>query len=116
MKALRYLLILLLQAAGCLVAMYLLFNLMWAGNLPYRIVLWVVMPLIGLVSAYLTTCKGVNNYLAWIAPPAMSILAHYLVCFYLPDSAIPFFVCGLTSVIGAAAGDVVKKSSRKGRN
>lgn len=113
MKKLRYPLLLLLQAAGMLVLSYLLLSLLWVSGTLYQVSAWAVLPLLGAVSAYLVTVKGINCYLGWIAPPAMGLLAHYLAFFYLPASAGPFFVCAVVSVIGAAAGDVVKKSKRK---
>ena len=116
MKVLRGLLRLILQALGCGMLFFLLFQLMWVSRALFLAALWGVMPLTGLVSAYLVTVSGINQYLAWIAPPAMGICAHYLTCFYLPNSPLPFFLCGVFSIVGAAAGDVVKKRNRKGRN
>lgn len=71
-----------------------------------------LLPLIGLVTSYKITVRGVNNYLAWLLPPFMGVLAHYLAFFYLPQTPGAFLVCAVVSIIGAAAGDVVKKTRK----
>jgi hypothetical protein len=75
--------------------------------------MWGIWPALGLFSAYMVTVRGVNNFLAWVAPPLAGLMAHYFAFFYLPASAGPFFICALTSIVGAAAGDVYKKLKTK---
>lgn len=113
MKLLKYSGMLLAQFIGMAALTYVLFNGMHLSMFLYSVGAWVIWPLAGLVSAYMVTVRGVNNYLAWPAPPLAGILAHYLAFFYLPTSAGPVLICALCSIIGAAAGDVKKKFDRK---
>lgn len=104
---------LLIQFLGMAAVTYLLFNTMWLSRWVYNACAWVVWPIIGLMSAYMVTVRGVNNMLGWIAPPVAGLAAHYLAFFYMPDSAGPFFICAFASIVGAAAGDVQKKFRKK---
>ena len=113
MKIMKYIGMLAAQFVGMAVAAYLMFNTIWLSGALYSVCAWALWPAIGLVSAYLITINGINNYLAWIAPPLAGVLAHYLAFFYTPDSAGPFLICALCSIVGAAAGDVKKKFDRK---
>ena len=113
MKLLKYLGMLLLQFAGMAGLTYAMFNTLYISSIIYSACAWVLWPIAGIVSAYLVTVKGVNNYLAWLAPPTAGILAHYLAFFYMPESAGPFLICAVCSIVGAAAGDVKKKFDRK---
>ena len=113
MKMFKGLLLIAAQFAAMAVISYILFNLLWLNRMVYDICAWGVWPLLGLISSYMVTVRGVNNFLAWIAPPMAGLAAHYLAFFFMPDTAGPFFVCALTSIIGAAAGDVVKKNISK---
>lgn len=112
-KLIKYFGVAVLQLAGMAILSYIVCNLKWLSNAVYGACAWGVLPLAGAVSAYLVTLKGVNNYLAWIAPPAAYLVAHYFAFFYMPDSAGPIFTCAVASIIGAAAGDVKKKMKRK---
>ena len=113
MKIIKALLLLLAQLIGMAVLCYILCNTLWLSRTAYNICMWGVWPVLGLVSAYMVTVRGVNNFAAWIMPPAAGLMAHYLAFFYLPDSAGPFFICAVTSIVGAAAGDVTKKLRSK---
>ena len=101
------------QFVGMAVAAYLLFNTVWFSRWVYNVCAWGIWPLLGALSAYMVTVRGVNNFLAWIAPPLAGLAAHYLAFFYMPESAGPFFICAFTAIVGAAAGDVVKKMRNK---
>ena len=57
------------------------------GAAVYAAASWIGMPLLGAVSAYRATRRGLLNYAAWIAPP----------------------VCALISLVGAAAGEVMNQ-------
>lgn len=113
MKLIKYFLALALQLAGMLVAAYIAYNTRWLSEALYIVCAWVLLPLAGAVSACLVTAKGVNNYLAWISPPAAGIVAYYLSFFYMPDSAGQIITCAIASIVGAAVGDVSKKYKRK---
>lgn len=112
MKLVKYFAMLSLQFIAMLLAAYIAYNTRWLSGAVYGVCIWSVLPLISAVGAYLITVKGVNNYLAWIAPPAAGIVAYYFTFFYMPDSAGQIFVCAIAAIVGAAAGDVKKKNKR----
>lgn len=71
----------------------------------YDVVAWIVPGALGLLTAYRATRRGLNNYLAWIAPPVLMAAAHLLLWTYLPSPG-PVMAAALLSIIGAAAGEV----------
>jgi len=85
---------------------------LYAGALLHDVCVWMLLPVLGAATSYMITVRGVNNYLAWMIPPIAGIAAHYLAFFYLPDTPGPFLACAFVSIVGAAAGDVVKKRSK----
>jgi len=113
MKFIRYAGMLLGQLVCMLLCAYLLYNTIWLSRTLYAAAVWAILPVIGLLSAYMVTIKGVNNYLAWIAPPLAAVAAHYLAFFYMPSSPGPLLICALCAIVGAAAGDVKNKFERK---
>lgn len=85
---------------------------LWLGAGIHKIWLWALSPLWGLVSACVVTRLGLLNYAAWLAPPAMEFLAHALIWGYaLP--AGPVFFCAFAALVGAAAGEVLKRQGQK---
>ena len=112
MKAGKYALLLLVQFLAITAASFVLFCSLFAGNVFYKLCSYAALPVLGAVSAYMVTVRGVNNYLAWLAPPLAGLMAHYLLFFYMPGSAGPFFLCAFASIVGAATGDVVKKRNK----
>lgn len=113
MKIFKGFLLIAAQYAAMAVISYILFNTLWLNRTVYNICAWGIWPLFGLISSYMVTVRGVNNFLAWIAPPLAGLTAHYLAFFFMPSTAGPFFVCALMSIVGAAAGDVIKKNRSK---
>ena len=81
------------------------------GGVAHGAFLWALMPLGGMAAGCLATLRGLNNYLAWLAPPLMEIAASLLIWGYSP-SAAPVFLCGFLSLVGAAAGEVCKRQGR----
>lgn len=111
-RGLRWPLVWLLQALsalalGCLGALS-----MWLGGVVHGAFQWGIVPLGGAVAAYVAVRKGLNNYLAWLAPPLMEVLGNWLVWGY-PPAVGPVFLCGFISLVGAAAGEV---RNRQGSN
>lgn len=100
---------LLIQAAAALAVAYGASQLLWISPALYAAGAWALVPAFGAASAYWATVRGLSNYAAWIAPPVAAVLGHYLAFFYPPQSAGPAFVCAVLSVVGAAAGEVVKQ-------
>ena len=66
------------------------------------------MPVLGLISAYRATRRGLLNYAAWIAPPVCMALSHWLLWSYPPGPG-PVLLCALISLVGAAAGEVLNR-------
>ena len=77
-----------------------------AGALPRALMLWVAAPVAGLATACGAVQRGLNNYLAWIPPAACLYLANWLVWGYAPPAG-PALLTALTSLMGAAAGQVL---------
>lgn len=95
--------IVLMLAAGALIAL--------AHSLVgwiYGLLAWGGMSLIGLTSAYRATRRGLLNYAAWIAPPVCMAGSHWLLWGYPPHIG-PIFLCAFTSLVGAAAGEVMNQ-------
>ena len=112
MKLGKYALMLLIQLLAMAAISFALFSTLFLSSFLYKLCSWAFWPILGAVSAYMVTVRGVNNYLAWLAPPLAGLAAHYLLFFYMPDSPGPFFICAFASIVGAATGDVVKKRSK----
>lgn len=76
---------------------------------------FVALPVIGGVSAYVSTRKGLNNYVAIVAPPILMPVAYQLLTGAAPYYFGGVFLCALVSIIGAAAGEVVnmRENARK---
>ena len=106
MKTLKGFLVWILQLCLTLLAFWLLTHLIWLSGPWYELAAWALMPALGLISAYLATRRGVNNYIAWLAPPVSVFFAHYIVTGYTPEGAGPTLVTALLSIVGAAAGHV----------
>jgi len=80
-----------------------------AGALPRALMLWAATPVAGMITACRAVQRGLNNYLAWIPPALCLFLANWLVWGYAPP-AEPALLTALTSLVGAAAGQVLTQS------
>ena len=78
----------------------------------YGAMAWVVMPVLGLLSACRATRRGLLNYAAWIAPPLCMWLTHYLIWSYSPQPG-PALLCAFLSLVGAAAGEVLNQQKKE---
>ena len=101
----------LIQAAAALALGALTALSAWLGGFVHGAFLWALMPLGGLAAGCIATRAGLNNYLAWLAPPAMEVLGSLLVWGYSPRMG-PVFLCGFLSLVGAAAGEVSRQQRR----
>lgn len=111
----RWLRAMLLQMI-CTLAVYLLLGLsLWMGGFLHGLCKWVLAPACGLLSACLATRAGFLNYLAFLVPPLMSLAANLILWGYLPHPA-PVMVCALAALVGAAAGEVIKRQHEKQRS
>jgi len=93
------------QAALLFPVYWFLTFLMWYDGTLYALASWIAMPLLGLITAYFVTRRGVNNYIAWIAPPVCQYAAHMLVT-TAPAGIGPTLLTAFLSIVGAAAGFV----------
>lgn len=109
-KKLHWLWALLIQSAAMLLLSLIGALTLYLGSTLHAIVQWAILPLAGCASAYIATILGLNNYIAWIAPPAMGFAAHLIVWGFVPNPG-PILLCALISLIGAAAGEVVKRQN-----
>lgn len=101
-----------IQAAESLAAGLLAALLQGAGPLPGGIALWGIAPLAGLFSACRAVRRGLNNYLAWLAPAPCLFAANYLIWGYSPPAG-PALATALAALVGAAAGEVLNQRSGK---
>ena len=108
----NWLLIWFIQAAAMLLLGVLTALSKWLGGFIHGAFLWAVMPLGGMAAGCAATRKGLNNYLAWLAPPLMEILGSMLIWGYSPQAG-PVFLCGFLSLVGAATDEVLNRQERK---
>lgn len=108
----KWLWILLVQIASMFAFSMLISLSVWLGALLHGICQWVIMPAAGFLSAHYATRKGLLNYAAWIVPPAAQVFANLLLWGYSPSIA-PVFFCGFVSLVGAAAGEVIKRRHKR---
>lgn len=109
---LSWLFIWLIQFAAMLLVAAITALSILAGSAVHALFQWGLMPLSGFLSAMWATRKGLLNYAAWIAPPAMMFAGNLLIWGYgLP--AGPVFVCGFIALVGAATGEVLKRQGRR---
>lgn len=81
----------------------------------YAALLWVAVPLAGLLTSCRAVQRGLLNYAAWIAPPACLFAAHYAVWRYSPAPGAGVLTA-FASLVGAAAGEVLRlRKNGKGR-
>ena len=85
-----------------------------AGALPRALMLWVATPVAGLVTACRAVQRGLNNYLAWIPPAPCLYLANWLIWGYAPPAG-PALLTALTSLVGAAAGQVLQQRGEENK-
>ena len=95
-----------IQAAEMLAAGFVVALTQGLGAIPHGIALWACMPAAGLLTACRAVLRGLNNYLAWIAPAPCLYAANVLLWGYSPPAG-PALVTALFSLVGAAAGQVL---------
>lgn len=108
----KYACIFALQAAVC-AAVSLCAMLLRPVRWAYIALIWAVVPLVGMVSAFKVARRGVNPYLSWILPPIAETFAGLLASMGYAPSAGGVLLTALTSLIGGAAADVLNRQSRK---
>ena len=84
----------------------------------HAVLLWGCVPLAGLFAACQAVRRGLNNYAACIAPAACLLVVYLLTWGFSPPPGAALLTA-LTSLIGAAAGQVITeqgKNKRYGRH
>lgn len=81
------------------------------GALPSKLLLWGFMPLAGLLSACQATRRGLNNYLAWLAPAPCLFAAHYALWRFAPPAGAGLLTA-FFALVGAAAGHVLAQRGK----
>ena len=76
------------------------------GAAASKVLLWGFAPLAGLFSACQAVRRGLNNYLAWLAPAPCLFAAHYALWGFAPPAGAALLTAFL-SLVGAAAGQVL---------
>lgn len=100
----------------CTLAMYLLLGLsLWIGGFIYGLCIWGLIPVCGLLSACISTRAGFLNYLAFLVPPLCFTASNLILWGYLPPIA-PVCLCAFVSLVGAAAGEVIKRGQKQQRS
>ena len=111
----RWLRAMLLQMI-CMLGVCLLLGLsLWLGGFVHGLCKWVLTPVCGLIASCIATRAGFLNYLAFLIPPLMCLAANLILWGYLPHPA-PVLVCTFASLVGAAAGEVLKRQHEKQRS
>ena len=111
-KRMKWPVVWLLQFAAMLLASALTALSLWLGGTIHGLMSWLFMPAAGFVSALIVTRSGLLNYAAWIAPPVMMFLGHWIFWAYSPKVG-PVFLCAFISLVGAAAGEVLKQQTKE---
>lgn len=76
---------------------------------PFKIILrWILLPLLGALTAGLLAFSGVSCYAAWILPPVIVSALQWLLLGYPIDPGA-MLLCALLSMIGASTGEVLRK-------
>lgn len=103
--------ILLVQSAATIAVFCLLSLSLWLGGFIHGLFLWVLTPVAGFISACIATRAGLLNYAAWLIPPLAQIAASMILWGY-PANVGPVFLCAFISLVGAATGEVLKRSTK----
>lgn len=111
MKEMKWLVTWVLQILTMMILGVLIALVEWFGGGLHDVALWGLSPIIGAVSAYRATRRGLLNYAAWLAPPACVAVSQWLVWGFLPQPG-PVLLCAFISLVGAAAGEVRKREQK----
>lgn len=71
--------------------------------------LWILPSVLGALSACMLTRAGLISYAAWVIPPIVHSIIPWLTLGYPPPPAT-MLLCALSSLVGAATGDVLSRS------
>ena len=108
MMRMKWPIVWLIQMVGMLAVSVLIALSYYLGSVLHGILFWGGLSIAGFAAACWATVSGLLNYAAWIMPPVMGFLGHYLVWDYMPNAG-PVFLCAFVSLVGAATGEVIKR-------
>lgn len=83
-----------------------------AGGIIHNLCLYCFLPLISAYTAARCVLRGLNNYLALVAPIILFPLSYILIWGYMPQPA-PVLLCEFITVIGSAAGEVLRSRNKQ---
>ena len=82
---------------------------------PLRIILqWIMLPLLGGLTAGVLARAGVSHYLAWLMPPLLVSGIPWLIVGY-PLAPGVMLLCCLVSMTGASTGEVLRRRAAQRR-
>ncbi len=84
-------------------------------SILFSIMIYAVIPLFSSYFSLRTVLKGINPYLAWILPPVAQTLAGFLITLGIGPDPLPIMITAFVALVGAAAGDVLNKTNKKGK-
>ncbi len=85
------------------------------AGLPYAVMMWFVVPLLGALTAFYMVRRGVVAFAAFWLPPILQTLVHWLVAGLPPLSAGMPLTAALLSLVGAAAAEELNKRNGPSR-
>ena len=85
------------------------------GGAIRGLALWVLVPAAGLATSCRAVGRGLNNYLAWLAPAPCFWAMNRLIWGYSPPTG-PALLTAFAALVGAAAGEVLKQRAASPRH
>lgn len=110
----KYIILMVFQFASVFIASFLSF-LLRPVSVLFPILIYAFVPLFSSYLSLRLVLKGINPYLSWLLPPIAETLAGFTVTFGIGPDPLPVFITAFVSLIGSAAGDVLNKTSKKGK-
>ena len=81
----------------------------------YPFLVYVLVPFVSMYLAGKLVLKGINPYLTWILPSIGETAAGFLITMGIGPDPLPIMITAFVSLVGASAGDVIKKTKKKGK-
>ena len=114
-KGMRKYFVLLISRFALLFIISFLFYLLKPIALIFPILFYMILPVISSVIGYRMVRKGLNPYLTIILPPIAETCAGFLSSMGIGPDPLPIMITFFVTMIGAAAGDVINKTQKKGK-
>lgn len=114
-KGMRKYFVLLISQFAFLFIISFLFYLLRPFAFIFSILFYIILPVISSVLGYQMVRKGLNPYLTIILPPISETCAGFLSAMGIGPDPLPIMITFFVTMIGAAAGDVINKTQKKGK-